>query len=223
MQGLERLLELRGPAMSGDAADDRGWPSLQVYKGTRTLLLMLALFGKRPSTYSRPDSRAAIAADCPESEWPVQALYDSLAGCSVLTGECDSLRKLEPTRLDLSFPLERLQVLRESANELVTRLQHWRHTWDTNIVAHLADSTSSPSELGQSRQLNSASLFGAARFGVWSIPVTLILYRIATVYVLRLLISIPELRANVLSAGFRISHPSDDPRTAVDIYKAAVR
>ncbi|KAH5426705.1 hypothetical protein HBI47_117570 [Parastagonospora nodorum] len=184
MQGLEKLLALRDPDLYSPPS------TVSLYKCLRHMLLFASLIGGTPSILARPDWKEMFHRHCAnDKEEQEQQLYDFLADCSVLASKRDALLK-ETTRSDgVTSDFDEVQ---RDALHLGDQLRAWRAEWaidPTNAYVEISSSSVQPH--GQPEDISVPPSPTDLQFSNIKCALTLMLYNIALLYLLKVLTSLP--------------------------------
>lgn len=189
MLGLERLLELRGPASL------MGCPrrTSELYKGVRQMILFASLCTRRRSILARSEWKTALRANCTSGELQEQDLYDVLADCTVLLAEGE--QTMASIRTDFGNVNLEQHVLRHKALALLTRLRAWKARWDTDEANAYLEEDGELSSWDSSRPSGtneySSAFATVVRFASDSAARMLMLYNTTLIYVLQVLVVMP--------------------------------
>jgi hypothetical protein len=173
MLGLERLLDLRGPASLANCS----YRTSELYKGVRHMILFASLRNRSPSILAKPEWRVVLRTGLSLEEPEEQDLHDVLADCSVLIVATDELAAEGDGRT-----MEQLNDVEHKAKELLLSLKKWKQRWDDDVRNICF-------EEHQSQPSNLPHVPTIYRFGSASIARMFMLYNTALVYVLEVLAS----------------------------------
>jgi hypothetical protein len=181
MSGLEKLLELRGPAMH------RERKAMGIFKGVRRMVIFAALNKRKESILARGEWKCIQGADCTADEMEEQFLMNALADCTVVIAEYDKVvAKSELEIEDSAF--RRDEVTRRALN-LLEQLHLWKKRWDTGERnSHLEI----PAEyaIEETRESGAPSITTILNFAHSSAMIMFMLYNTALIYVFRILASL---------------------------------
>jgi hypothetical protein len=184
MQGLEKLLALRDPSSYCPPA------TVDLYKCLRHMLLFASLIAGTPSILAKSGWKELFHRHCDnEKEEQEQQLYNFLADCSVLAYERDNLLG-KGARVDGGTVVS--EELRYNAVHLGEQLRVWRTTWGLDTANAYVEIPSQ--NLTQSHQWPPNGPAHDAptdlKFSNLKSALTLMLYNIALIYLLKVLISL---------------------------------
>ncbi|KAJ6255801.1 hypothetical protein Dda_9411 [Drechslerella dactyloides] len=189
MIGLERLLELRGPASCSSI-------SFEIYKSVRHMILFASLRTGRPSILAREEWKRALRANCSSEEIPEQDLFDVLADCTVLVACRGSI--VTDWELGSEKPQTQTRdedLIRQSALGLLAQLRSWGQRWGTdagNIPTENPRSFSrSPAEPNPEASSQPSPAIVMLDFQNVTAAVMWMFYHTTLIHVLRILNSLP--------------------------------
>lgn len=186
MVGLEKLLELRGPAAHYSPK------SFELHKGVRRMILFAALSTRKPSILARDEWKTVFRNDCSDEEMEEQFLFDALADCTVLVANCDEV--LANWNLNSENVADQRDKVKRATLDLLKRLQAWRRRWDNDgRNSHVeTPATSIELQLIQETWGNTAPPFRTVfKFANDSAATMLTFYNTALIYALQVLASLP--------------------------------
>jgi hypothetical protein len=207
IQGLERLLEIRGPASHANPFSRR------ILQGIRRMLIFASLYTEKPSVLSRPEWKNLEWESDNIQHSTDQYLLTILADCPALLNlREDMIRQLEAEQTTSALYLR--QKALEMGNELLSELQTWHSCWieprqrpanDANAELFSWDFTSPPT----------SPLPAVSEFSDPAVATTMMLYHATQIYILDLMASIIIVPPSSLTA---ISDGFVDPRVfAIDL------
>lgn len=183
MQGLEKLLALRDPELYWSPS------TVSLYKCLRHMLLFASLIGGTPSILARPGWKEMFHRHCAnDREEQEQQLYDLLADCSVLASKRDALLKKTTKDGDRTGQFDEV---RRHALHLGDQLRAWRVEWaadPTNAYIEVPSSSSQPHEQPENTSVPPSPT--DLQFSNIKSALTLMLYNIALLYLLKVLMSL---------------------------------
>ena len=186
MQGLEKLLALRDPDLYCSPS------TVNLYKCLRHMLLFASLIGETPSILARPGWKEIFHRHCADDrEEQEQQLYDFLADCSVLASKRDALLKKTTKSDGVSGNFDEV---RRNALHLGDQLRAWRTKWATdpsNAFVELPSQSRSTLSNGQPENTPAPPCPTDLQFSNIKSALTLMLYNIALLYLLKVLMSLP--------------------------------
>jgi hypothetical protein len=216
MFGLERLLELRGPAMLNSPK------SFHIYMSIRRMITAASLDTRRPCIFAREEWKSISQTERLDEKTEDKPFYDVLADCTVLLAERDKV--IADWDLGITDVTHRRDKVFRKALHLLDRLHDWKRLWDMdsdNVHFGVLAESIGPQWLQGIRERSSLPFPTVFVFTRNVAAVMFMLYNTSLIYILQVLASLlPE---NSYIHEYPTKTMLGDSDLSTDNYVAAAR
>lgn len=181
IHGMERMLELRGPAIYCSEY------SYHTYESIRRMIIFASLSARKVSILAQRDWADVSLVHCPPEKADEHHLFNLLVACTPVIAELDKLSSANQAR-DSGGAEDRSECVFQEARDLLEKLYKWKRKWDDENKDCYVEVLTVCSELGQEACRDLELLFPTIfAFSNISASTTLMFYNATLIHILRIL------------------------------------